>query len=196
MNDAPSHRLKKLKRRLRDEVRARRDALPAEQRAAASRAIAERVLALPEIEAARTVMAFWSFGSEVDTAPLLEGLVRAEIRVTLPRVEGSDAVPVVYAPGDPVRAAPFGAMEPVGGEPVEPADLDAIIVPGVAFDRGGGRVGYGGGFYDRLLPRKRSDVPAIGVAFSAQLVELTPAGPMDRAVDLVVTERETIRLAK
>ncbi len=192
MNGVPSHRLKKLKRAMRDEIRARRDAMPEADRADASRAIAEHVLALPELEGAGTVMVFWSFGSEVDTAPLIAGLVRAGVRVALPRIEGADLVPTAYAPGDPLRSASFGAMEPTAGEELEPAALDVIVVPGVAFDRRGGRVGYGSGFYDRLLARRRP-AATVAVGFDLQLVDEVPSGPADVPVDVVVTELETIR---
>ena len=193
MSQIPSHRLKQAKRALRREVLAVRDALPAEDRRARSEAIAARFLALPELADVGTVMAFWSFGSEVDTAPLMEGLL-AERRITaMPRIEGADVVPVAYRPGDAMRRATFGAFEPVGGRVLDPTELDVVVVPGVAFDRSGRRVGYGGGFYDRLLPTLRPGVPAIAVAFSPQVVADVPAGGMDRRVDAIITEREVIR---
>ncbi len=138
-------------------------------------------------------MAFWSFGSEVETAPLIEGLHEAGVRVALPRVEGADVVAVAYAPGDAVAPSAFGAMEPSAGRVIDPLEVEAVIVPGVAFDRAGGRVGYGGGFYDRFLPRTRPGVPAIAVAFAIQIVEEVPGGGMDRRMDAIVTEDEVIR---
>jgi 5-formyltetrahydrofolate cyclo-ligase len=71
--------------------------------------------------------------------------------------------------------------------------LDLVVVPGVAFDRRGARVGYGGGFYDRLLPRLRAGVPPIAIAFALQIVPEVPEGGMDRRVDAIVTEDEVIR---
>jgi 5-formyltetrahydrofolate cyclo-ligase len=188
----PPRRLKEHKRALRREIVERRDALPAERRRAASRRIADRVLGLPDVVGAGTVMAFWSFGSEVQTAELLERLHRAGKRVALPRVEEGEVVAVAYAPGGPVTAAHFGAMEPLGADVVPPEDVDVVLVPGVAFDRRGARVGYGGGFYDRFLPRRRPGVPAIAIAFSVQLVDEVPEGGMDRRVDAIVTENELI----
>jgi 5-formyltetrahydrofolate cyclo-ligase len=189
----PSHRLKQAKRALRREVLAVRDALPPQERRARSRAIAARLLDLPEARAASVVLAFWSFGSEVDTAPILEASHGVGRTVALPRVEGEDVVPIAYVLGDELRKTSFGALEPAAGSPVPPAELDLVIVPGVAFDRGGGRVGYGGGFYDRLLPRLRPGVPAIAVAFSIQVVEVVPWGGTDRRVDAIITEDEVIR---
>jgi 5-formyltetrahydrofolate cyclo-ligase len=189
----PSHRLKRAKRALRREVLAARDAMPEEERRAHGRAIADRVLGLPELGGARTVMAFWSFGSEVDTAPLLEALGERDLAVALPRIEGTEVVPVAYRPGDEVRQTSFGAFEPAGGRVLSPVEIDLVLVPGVAFDRRGGRVGYGGGFYDRLLPHLRPGIPAIAIAFGLQVVDEVPAGGVDRGVDAIVTEREVIR---
>lgn len=195
MSDLPSHRLKQAKRELRRTVLARRDAIPARERAERSRRIADRVLALPEVLEARTATVFWSFGSEVETAPLIERLHGAGARVALPRIESGDLVAVVYAPGDPTRPTPFGAMEPAGGEIAEVDEIDVVVAPGVAFDRGGRRVGYGGGFYDRFLVRLRFGVPVISIAFALQVVDEVPQGRMDRRVDAIVTEDEVIRVS-
>jgi 5-formyltetrahydrofolate cyclo-ligase len=182
------------KRELRRSVLRRRDSLPEDARRAKSRAIAGRVMALSEIRSARTVMAFWSFGSEVDTAALIEALHGAGKRVVLPRVEGRDLAAAVYEPGDPTAAASFGAMEPTSAEVVGPNEIDVVIAPGVAFDRSGGRVGYGGGFYDRFLRTVGADVPAIAVAFAVQVVEEVPRAEHDRLMDVLVTEDEVIDL--
>jgi len=188
-----SHRLKQAKRAIRDEVLAVRNALPADERAAMSAAITERLLGLPEAAFAATVMAFWSFGSEVDTSPLIDRLLADERTVVLPRIEGADVVPVAYQRGDPVVATTFGSMEPAAGRVLGPDELDLVVVPGVAFDRDGNRVGYGGGFYDRLLPRLRPGVPAVGLAFGLQVVDRVPSGGTDRRVHAIVTEAEVHR---
>ena len=193
MSDLRGHRLKQAKRAIRREVLARRDAVAPGQRSERSLRVAERVLALPDVLRARTVMAFWSFGSEVDTAPLIRRLHEAGTRVALPSIREGDMVAVAYAPGDPVTPTSFGAMEPSGSEIVEPADVDAALVPGVAFDRRGARIGYGGGFYDRFLARTRPGVPAIAIGFALQVVVAVPQGRMDRHVDAIVTEDEVIR---
>lgn len=188
-----SDRLKRAKRALRREVIGRREELPQGQRAAASLAIAERVMALPEARDASAAMMFWSFGSEVDTEPLIRGWVAEGKTVALPRIEGSDVVPVAFAPGDPTSKTSFGAMEPAEGRVLDPSELDLVIVPGVAFDRAGNRVGYGAGYYDRFLRRTRIGVPAVAIAFALQVVPEVPTGRADRRVDAIVTEAEVVR---
>lgn len=193
MSDLAAHRLKRAKRALRRTVLAERDAIPGDDRSALSEAIADRFLELPETSGAETVLAFWSFGSEVETAPLITRLRSEGKTVALPRIEGADVVPVVAAPGAPMNETSFGAMEPAEGRALDVAELDLVVVPGVAFDRSCDRVGYGGGYYDRLLGRRREGVAAIAIAFALQIVDRVPSGAIDRRIDGVVTEVEVIR---
>jgi 5-formyltetrahydrofolate cyclo-ligase len=189
----PSHRLERAKRALRREILARRDALAPRDRAAMSLAVAEHLLALPELRAEGTAMAFWSFGSEVDTRPVLERLAGRGVRIALPRVAGADLVPVVFEPGDALVATAFGTREPAGGTALAPRDLDVVITPGVAFDGEGFRVGYGGGFYDRLFRRLGTGAFRVAVGFSLQVVDRVPRGGGDLPVDAVVTEEGVLR---
>jgi 5-formyltetrahydrofolate cyclo-ligase len=141
-------------------------------------------------------MGFWSFGSEVETPPLLEALHARGVRLCLPRIEDGDLVAVAYEPGDPLRETSFGAREPADGTILAPEVLERVVTPGVAFDRSGHRIGYGGGFYDRFLRCTRWGVPRIAIAFDLQVLprEL-PVGSFDLGVDVIVTETETIRCA-
>jgi len=188
--------LKRAKRDLRRSVLAARDALGEAERVARSTAIHRRFLALPEVRDAGLVMAFWSFGSEVATPPLLEALHARGVRVCLPRIEDGDLVAVAYEPGDPLRETSFGAREPAAGTILAPEMLDRVVTPGVAFDRFGHRIGYGGGFYDRFLRRTRRGMPRIAIAFDLQVLpQELPVGSFDVGVDVIVTESETIRSA-
>ncbi|MGH2679953.1 MAG: 5-formyltetrahydrofolate cyclo-ligase [Actinomycetota bacterium] len=184
--------LKRAKRRIRREVIAERDALSTAARERGSERIAERFLALPEVEGATAVMVFSSFGSEVATTQMMQRLRDAGVSVALPRIEDGELVALPYVPGDPVRPTPFGALEPIGTAPVAAASLDVVGVPGVAFDRYGRRIGYGGGYYDRFL----RDLPVfrVGIAFGLQVRnEDLPTGSFDLPVHAIVTEDETIR---
>ncbi|MCD6021996.1 MAG: 5-formyltetrahydrofolate cyclo-ligase [Actinomycetia bacterium] len=184
--------LKRAKRQVRRTVLEERDALSPRVRAEWGEQIVRRVVDMPEVRDARAVMLFSSFGSEVPTGPLIDRLRERAIVVALPRIEERELVPVAYTPGDPVRTTSFGALEPIGRDGLDPASLDVVGVPGVAFDRLGGRVGYGGGYYDRFL----RGLPAfrIGIAFGLQVLEdPLPAGRFDLPVQAIVTEEETIR---
>jgi 5-formyltetrahydrofolate cyclo-ligase len=188
-----SDRLKREKKAIRSALRTLRDGLSEQEREVRSLAIAGALLALPELRAGGTVMAFASFGSEVDTSPILDGLLADGRRVTLPRVEQGEIVPVVFDAGDPMRAAAFGMDEPTGEQTVSPKDLDVVVTPGLGFDRQGYRVGYGGGFYDRLFTRTRSDVAKVGICFATQLVGPLPHGGHDVPVDVIVTDAGVVR---
>jgi 5-formyltetrahydrofolate cyclo-ligase len=157
------------------------------------RALEARLFALPELARARAVLVFSSFGSEVPTEGIVGRLAREGRLVALPRLSGGEIEARAYRPGDAVVRAPFGALEPVDGELVPPEGLDVVIVPGLAFCRRGYRVGYGGGYFDRFLPRTRPDAFRVGICFHLQLVEEVPHGPGDVPVDAVVTDREVVR---
>jgi 5-formyltetrahydrofolate cyclo-ligase len=186
--------LKRAKRRVRSAVRGERDAVPVDVRKERAERVVERFLALPEVGRARTIMLFSSFGSEVPTGSLIGRLHERGVVVALPRIDGAALVPVTYAPGDPTTTTSFGAEEPVAGVPLDPSSIDVVGVPGVAFDRRGRRIGYGGGYYDRFL----RGLPAftVGLVFGLQVVDADlPAGRFDLPVDAIVTEEETIRAA-
>lgn len=186
-----SAQLKKAKRAVRTMVLARRDAMSAEQRAEASEAIAARFLGLEQVHRARTVMVFWSFGSEVATGPIIDALHERGITVVLPTIVRGELQPRTWAPGEPLTTTSFGAEEPASGNVVDPVSIDVIAVPAVAFDRAGRRVGYGGGYYDRFLPFAGPSCLRVGVGFAMQLVDGDlPAGDFDHRVDLVVTESQ------
>lgn len=188
--------LKRAKRDVRRRVLAARDALPGDALADAAVAVARRALELPELAGASTVMAFSSFGSELSMDPLIDGLVERGVTVALPRIVAGELEPRSFRPGDPTTTAWFGAREPADGSPIAPHDIDAVITPGVAFDRRGSRIGYGGGYYDRFFTRVRPDAVRIGVATDVQVLDdALPAGSFDLRVHVIVTPSETIRCA-
>jgi len=188
--------LREAKVALRRQVLAARDALPADARAAAAAAIVARIAALPSFVGARTVLLTLPFRNEWDTRPLVAAALVAGKTVAMPRVNGARRMLELHAIADPERdvvAGPQGIPEPRPQcVPVAPQAIDWVLVPGVTFDRTGRRLGYGGGYYDRLLPLLPSQVPRIAGAFQVQIVDRVPAGPHDIAVDAIITEGETI----
>ena len=185
---------------VRREVLACRDALPAQGAEAASRAIWERLRELPEFERARCVMFFASFGSEVRTLPMIADALRLGKRVALPAcVPATRELDVREVCDCEQHLAPgvWGIPEPrcdLCG-PVGLEEIDVVVVPGVAFDATGGRVGYGGGFYDGFLcayQRERPDGLVVALAFDCQVVDRVPTKPKDVPVPLILTEHRAI----
>lgn len=182
--------LKRAKQELRESLREMRDAIPEDERAQMSALIEERLI--QTVIHAGTVMIFLSFRSEVDTSATAETLLREGHYVAVPWLEGGEITPVAYRFGEELAPGAYGILEPVRHEPIDPAALDAVVAPGLGFDRSGRRIGYGGGYYDRLLRRVRPDVTRAGIAFHQQVIKEVPADRTDQLLDLVVTDEETI----
>ena len=181
---------------LRRRMLAARDAMPAAARARLSAAVCARAAGLPELVSASTVLLFASFRSEVDTAPLLAWSLEHGKTACLPRVLGPQKLTAyrIESPADDLVPGAWGIPEPRKGlDAVAPEALDAVIVPGSAFDASGHRCGYGGGFYDSYLPRTRPGTPWVALAFEAQLVDELPCEAHDLAVTVIVTEKRVIR---
>jgi 5-formyltetrahydrofolate cyclo-ligase len=180
---------------LRARMRAARAALSAEEREAASRRVEERVMALPAVGRARTVLLFASFGSEVATAGMVDRLLAAGKRVLLPFLDGGAMEAAAVEPGEAMVATSYGPREPAGRKAADPGEVDLVIAPGLAFDRSGNRIGYGGAFYDRYLRRIPAMATRIGVGFAVQVVDEVPTAEHDERLDLVVTEAGVIECA-
>jgi 5-formyltetrahydrofolate cyclo-ligase len=170
----------------------RRDALTADQRAAAGARIADRLRALPAYQQARCVLLYVSMRSEVDTFALLDELLAARRGVCVPVTDWAARRLDLFALTDRAELAPgrYGVPEPrpETRRPVDPSAIDLALVPGVAFDPCGRRLGYGAGLFDGLLPRLPVSCPRWGLAFAAQMVDELPADPHDQRVDAVITE--------
>jgi 5-formyltetrahydrofolate cyclo-ligase len=184
------------KRSLRERVLHLRDALPAELRARFGAAIVERLLSREDFRAARTVLLSVAFRSEWETRPLFSAARALGKTAVAPRVDRERRMLGLYAVVDVERDVGSGYLGI--GEPlphcrsVDPLAIDWVLVPGVAFDASGHRIGYGGGYYDRLLPTLRRDAPRIAGAFELQFIERVPAAAHDLKVDAIVTEARTI----
>lgn len=142
------------------------------------------------------VSGFWPIRDEIDVRPLLEALAARGHVCALPVIVGRGR-PLIFRrwrPGDALEAASFGLHEPLASAPeVEPR---VLLVPLLAFDGSGRRLGYGAGYYDRTLARlrDRTAVLAIGIAYAGQRFESVPAGADDEPLDWVVTEQSALRL--
>jgi 5-formyltetrahydrofolate cyclo-ligase len=178
-----------LKARIRRDALARRDALSAAERGAAAAVIAERPL--PVAVAPDTIVSGFSpLKSEINPVPLMRAFADAGARLALPVVAGKGRPLIMrgWSFGEPLAAGVWGIREP---KPEAPEVFpDILIVPLLAFDHTGNRIGYGAGYYDMTITRLRAMKPvvAIGLAFAAQEIDLVPVTDRDAALDLVLTE--------
>jgi 5-formyltetrahydrofolate cyclo-ligase len=147
------------------------------------------------IEPARLdpIAAYWPIGAEMDPRPLMAALAKAGRTIALPRADARDA-PVRFLAWDGATLAPDAYGAPAPHASAAEVSPKLVIVPLVAFDRTGARLGQGGGVYDRTLRAlKPKGVVAVGLAYAAQELDSVPAGPQDQTLDWVVTEKEAIR---
>lgn len=179
---------------VRREALAARAAIGAEGRAAAGAAIAGFGGEIVARERPERVSLFFPVRGEIDVLPLAEKLAAAGVPLCLPVIvaKGEPLVFRDWKPGDPLEDRPFGLKEPPAG--VEEVTPDLLFAPLAAFDRAGGRIGYGGGFYDRTLEKLRASgaALAVGVAFAAQEVDAVPVAGHDQRIDFVLTERGVV----
>jgi 5-formyltetrahydrofolate cyclo-ligase len=181
------------KSEVRRSILARRDAMPAEERADASEQVASKTFPVA-IDGGTRVSGFFPIRSEINPIPLMRRLADRGAPLALP-VLVAPGEPLVFRSwsfGQPLAAGIWGIREPLADAPeVLP---DVLIVPLLAFDRRGNRLGYGAGYYDRTLHRLRARKPvvAIGLAFAIQEIPDVPVTSRDARLDLVLTDRETI----
>ena len=183
------------KSNLRRAMRAQRDALPPDLRSAAAQAIAARPFPFA-VPAGTTVSGFMPMRSEINPLPLMMKLAVAGAQLALP-VTGPRGQPLVmraWTWGEPLASGVWGIREP--RPEARPLDPDVLLVPLLAFDRAGARLGYGGGYYDLTLAQLRSHKPviAVGVAYAIQEIDRVPTTARDAMLDIVLTEREVIDL--
>ena len=185
------------KRQLRKRIIGLRDALDPLTRQASSCRICQQVLESPEFRQAGVVLLFASFGSEVGTGDLLQASLRMGKRLVLPRVDpetrGLELREVRSLDAD-LAPGTWGIPEPIPERCREVAleAVDFVLVPGVALDRELRRLGYGGGYYDRILASVAGRVPAVAVCFAMQVVARVPADEHDLRVPVLITETERI----
>jgi 5-formyltetrahydrofolate cyclo-ligase len=177
---------------LRASALAARRALSVTERAEASEAIVVRLLQLPEVRRARTVLVYAALADEVDVGGAVGPLKAGGARTCFPRVHGDELRAVAAADLRTLAIGYRGIREP-DGPAVALEDIEVVVVPGTAFDRGGGRLGQGGGHYDRLLARLDDRALRVGVCFACQVVLAVPREAHDQPVDVVVSERSAHR---
>jgi 5-formyltetrahydrofolate cyclo-ligase len=192
--------LRDRKRTLRDSMLATRDALDAELRSTASRAIASRIESLDAYRRASVVLLTLPYRSEWDAALVAAHALADGKTVAIPRVDRGARMlrPLRIRNLDSdIEPGYHGIPEPRDHcSSVTVESIEWVLVPGVAFDPSGRRLGYGGGYYDRLLPLLTGQAPRVAGAFESQLVDSVPAAPHDVGVDCIVTERRLLTVVR
>ncbi len=186
-----------MKQTIRKNALERRAAIPAEERTLKSDKITGFVLNLPETAAAKIITVYVDYRNEVQTRVLIQRLLDMGKTVALPVADFSTctltftAITTLNCLVETSKR--LWEPDPCIGPEIPAEELDLILTPGAAFDRQGYRLGYGGGFYDRLLERRRPGVPAIGLAFSEQLIDALPTEAHDQKLDGIVTDAGVLR---
>lgn len=170
---------------------ARRD-LTVGERARAAAAVTERLLGLPELRRPGTVLVYAAMRDELDVAGVVAPLHERGGRTLFPRVRDTELELVAAHDLLTLQLGYRGIREPAGPA-IDPEVVDVALVPGVAFDPHGGRLGQGGGHYDRLLPRLPASCVRIGTCFACQVVPRVPRDEHDATVNVVVTDRAVYR---
>lgn len=182
---------------LRKHMQSRRSALSEEERRQGSLRAARLAQTLPELAGASRVALYGALPTEIDPAPLAEVLSARSVILAYPRVEPGGLLRFCQATPHTLTRSPKGIPEPFTTAPTIPIHcIDVFFVPGLAFDLEGGRLGFGGGYYDRALRQARSDAFRVGYAFDCQVVPFVPREPHDVLIDGIITEHRVIRPAR
>jgi 5-formyltetrahydrofolate cyclo-ligase len=192
MDGAPVSELFELKNAIRKQAHENRKAQL--DKDAVSEKIVERFMQLEEYAAAKTVMFYVDVRDEVRTRQALPAAIASGKRIVVPYCVDGELELFWLESMDELELGMYRILEPtesmrtVERKRLQPTDLDLVMVPGVAFDRNGGRTGHGKGYYDKLLQHARLDAPLIALSFECQLFEKIPAESHDIFMDKVVTE--------
>jgi 5-formyltetrahydrofolate cyclo-ligase len=184
----------KEKQAVRQAIQEIRDLIPLEERKTKTQEIAERFFSLREYRDAKNILLYYPFRSEVDTTVIITRAVADGKRVILPRVFGK-TLQLFYVEDikKDLRPGTYGIMEPDidSCAPAGYTEPDIVVVPGVGFDRHKNRLGYGGGFYDRLIPKLKKNIQKIALCFHVQIIDSIPSFAHDIRVDKVISESES-----
>ena len=182
------------KKRIREEILSRRDREPEDLRRKKSQKIKEKLFSLKEFKKAHTILFYHSKGSEVETKEMMEETLWKGKRVLLPRVREREIyLGEIKDLEKDVEKGSFGILEPKETyRKTIPRGIDLVILPGIAFDLKGRRIGYGEGYYDHFLKKIPKRIPLIGLAYDFQVVSHLPGERYDRRVGKIITETRII----
>ena len=176
------------KKALRREIGAKKSALTEAEIASRSAVLAERLYETDQYRQAKSLYAYLSFNQEVRTSPIIERAWADGKRVAVPKVIGKEMVFIWLDSFDGLGEGYYGITEPIEDGPVADDETALVLMPGLAFDPEGHRVGYGGGFYDRFLEREPCH-PLVALCFDFQMFEHLDVEAHDIPVDRVISDK-------
>jgi len=181
-----------MKEKIRQEILEKRRSMPQEVVVEKSNNVIQNLIQLEDFRRANRILFYLSFDNEVETKTLVRELLeKKEKTIIITKIENSkDLALHKISSYEDLQPGPYGILEPAIGSPVRLEDVDLIIVPGIAFDNDGNRVGYGKGYYDELL--KTSRAKNVALAYDFQIVPAIPAKEHDIPMDIIITEGDTI----
>jgi len=186
-----------MKASIRKEILKKRDGISRNAKTAKDESIKQRLFSLREFLNAEIVFFYASFRSEVETHHMIKKSLEMGKRVMLPKVQREGHNIKLYEIKDINELSPghMGIPEPFfpGAYSLSIDEVDLIVVPGAAFDYAGNRLGYGGGYYDMLLAQRKKKVPIVALAYEEQLVDEIPSEPHDIKIDIIITDKRTIK---
>ena len=185
------------RQRLRKTILETRDRLSRRDRQAKSAAVMDNFLNLPDMREWSTLFMYVNFRSEVETLKLIEKCLASAIRVAVPLVDAAAVRMLPFLIEDPRKDLAPGYYDIPEPDPdkcrrLDPVEIDAAVIPGSVFDARGGRLGYGGGYYDRFLVNDAPQARRIGFAFELQVVDAVPVEPHDQPLDILITEERIV----
>lgn len=190
-----SEKLVGLKNELRKEFSQRRSSISKVDREIRSNRMTMHLLNLNEVIDATNILVYWSFGSEAPTRTLINELSLRNKQILLPYLESNKMHATKFNSIEALASTTYGPLEPNEKVPADPSTVEVVVVPGLAFDRNGFRLGYGRGFYDNYLSHLSGSATTIGFCFATQVAEEVPTEPHDVALDILVTDQEVIRIS-
>jgi 5-formyltetrahydrofolate cyclo-ligase len=193
--DPDNRKTDKSKKIVRKKIQEKRNSLTYHERLIGSSSIAERLMKLDCYRNSKEILAYYPFRSEIDTTIIIRKALNQGKKVILPRVRGKK-LELYYIKDliDDLIPGSFGIMEPIASKCkiASYKNVDMVLVPGVGFDRNFNRLGYGGGFYDKLLEKLPVKIPRIALAFTLQIIENIPVMAHDLKVNIIITEKEIL----
>jgi len=190
-NDNESERTSLFKSDIRKRIQNKRNSLPIRDRKKRSKIIAEKFFGTAYYNNSNNILIFYPFRSETDVTIIIRQALENKKNIILPRIHGQE-LKLFYVDNlkKQLERGAYGIMEPTTDlcRPAKISDIDLVVVPGISFDKNLNRLGYGGGYYDKLLLRIPEGVKKIALCFDIQVVDSIPVSEHDIKVDILITD--------